>query len=145
MKGRIIPEENIEQKIFIIRGQKVMLIPHLAKFYNIPSEVLLQSVKRKFKWFPQGFIFQLAWEEVNSVRSQLASPLSSQGNRQIKSLPYAFTEQGVAMLLSILKSRRAIQTSITIMKVFIRLREEDLLESEYLKDVIHNLMDESLP
>ena len=116
----ILVEEKIAQKIFIIRGHKVMLSTDLAELYQVQTKALIQGVKRNLERFPQDFMFQLTWEEVNSSRSQLVT-LKKGGN--IKYLPYAFTEQGVAMLSSILNSRRAALVNIAIMRAFVLIRE----------------------
>jgi len=125
----------VEQKIFFIRGHKVMLSPHLAELYGVPTKVLLQSVKRNIERFPDDFMFQLTWEEADSLRSQIVT-LKPSGTRNprsqivtlesgtnIKFLPYAFTEQGIAMLSSILRSKGAIAVNIAIMRAFVKLRE----------------------
>ena len=116
----LIPQEIIERKIYLIRGQKVMLSTHLAKLYGVKTKVLIQAVKRNIKRFPKDFMFQLSWEEAQSSRSQFVTLKKGQN---IKYLPYAFTEQGVAMLSSVLNSERAIQVNIAIMRAFVKLRE----------------------
>lgn len=137
MKG-LIPGGVIEQKIFLIRGQKVMLSNHLAELYGVETRVLIQAVQRNIERFPADFMYQLTKQEViilksqivtsspkkdNSLRSQiviLKNP--SKRGRHIKYLPYAFTEQGVAMLSSVLRSKRAIQVNIAIIRAFVKLR-----------------------
>jgi len=127
MSKDIIPQEIIEQKIFMIRGHKVMLSHHLAQLYGVETRVLIQAVKRNIERFPEDFMFQLSWKEVKSLRSQFV--ILKKGNtyskrgKHIKYLPYAFTEQGVAMLSSVLRSKRAIQVNIAIMRAFVRLRQ----------------------
>jgi len=120
MKNGIVPQERIEQKIFMIRGHKVMLSIHLAKLYGVATKVLLQAVKRNRERFPEDFMFQLTWDEVENSRSQI---VTLKYGKNIKYLPYAFTEQGVAMLSSVLRSKQAIQANIAIMRAFVKLRE----------------------
>ena len=128
MTQRLIPQEVIEQKIFMIRGQKVMISSHLAKLYRVATKVLMQAVKRNFERFPEDFMFQLTWEEAESLRSQFvtlnhAKEKYSKRGRHIKYLPYAFTEQGVAMLSTVLNSERAVHVNIAIMRAFVKLRQ----------------------
>jgi hypothetical protein len=115
----LIPVEVIARKIYLIRGAKVMLSSDLAKLYGVESKVLIQAVKRNIERFPEDFIFQLTSKEFTNLRSQIVT--SSWGGRRY--LPYAFTEQGVAMLSSVLRSKQAVQVNITIMRVFVKLRE----------------------
>ena len=115
----IVPIEVIERKIYIIRGQKVMLDSDLAELYNITTKVLVQAVKRNLRRFPADFMFQLTNQEVAVLRSQFVT--SSWGGRRY--VPYAFTEQGVAMLSSVLNSDRAVDVNIQIMRTFVKLRE----------------------
>ncbi len=121
----LIPQELIEQKIFMIRGHKVMLSAHLAKLYGVKAKALTQAVRRNIERFPDDFTFQLSWEEVQSLRSQIVtlSSESAKRGKHAKYRPYAFTEQGVAMLSSVLRSRRAVQVNIAIMRAFVRLRQ----------------------
>jgi hypothetical protein len=111
--------EIIERRIYLIREQKVMLDADLAELYQVPTKVFNQAVKRNLERFPSDFMFQLTREETKILRSQIVT--SNWGGRRY--LPYAFTEQGVAMLSSVLKSKRAVQVNITIMRAFVRLRE----------------------
>ena len=113
--------EIIKQKVFIIRGHKVMLSTDLAALYQVPTKVLIQAVKRNEMRFPEDFMFQLTWQEVEALRSQNVT-LKKRGSH-VKYLPYAFTEQGVAMLSSVLKSRRAVLVNIAIMRAFVLIRE----------------------
>lgn len=116
----LIPAEIIEQKIILIRGHKVILDADLAELYGVESKILNQAVKRHIKRFPVDFMFQLTNQELINLRSQ--SVTSSQwGGRRYA--PYAFTEQGVAMLSSVLNSDRAIEVNILIMRSFVKLRE----------------------
>ena len=121
----LIPEELIERKIFLLRGQKVMLSIHLAKLYGVQVKVLIQTVKRNIERFPEDFMFQLTSEEAISSRSQFVT-LNNRGSKRgknVKYLPYAFTEQGVAMLSSVLHSKKAVQINIAIMRAFVKLRQ----------------------
>jgi hypothetical protein len=108
---------EIVSKIVLVRERKAML--DLAALYGVPTRVLLQSVRRNVARFPQDFMFRLTEQEVTNLRSQIV--ISSWGGRRIA--PYAFTEQGVAMLSSVLRSRRAIAINIAIMRAFVSLRE----------------------
>jgi len=119
-QAEIVPLDIIAKKIYLIRGHKVMLDSDLAKLYGVETRVLLQSVKRNIKRFPSDFMFQLTKEEFEILRSQIVTSSSWGGRRY---MPYVFTEQGVAMLSSVLKSERAIQVNIAIMRVFVKLRE----------------------
>ena len=118
--GELILQEAVESKIFIIRGFKVMLSTDLAKLYGTGPKVLIQAIKRNIERFPEDFMFQLTPEEARNSRSQIVTLKQGQN---IKYLPYAFTEQGVAMLSSVLNSRRAIQVNIAIMRAFVKLRQ----------------------
>lgn len=115
----LVPVEQVEQAILLIRGEKVILDADLAALYEVETRVLVQAIKRHQERFPADFMFQLSRVEFDYLRSQ--SVTSSQwGGRRYS--PYAFTEQGVAMLSSVLNSPRAIQVNIEIMRAFIRLR-----------------------
>lgn len=118
MSNALILKERIENKIYFLRGQKVMLDLDLAELYRVLTKRLNEQVKRNIKRFPKDFMFQLTSKEANILRSQFAT--SSYGGRRY--VPYAFTEQGVAMLSSVLNSERAIQVNIQIMRTFTRLR-----------------------
>jgi hypothetical protein len=115
----LIPVEIIEKKILLLRGEKVMLDADLAELYAVPTKRLNEQVRRNLRRFPSDFMFQLTAEEAGFLRSQIAT--SRRGGRRY--LPYAFTEQGVAMLSSVLNSERAIEVNILIMRAFVRLRE----------------------
>lgn len=117
--SEIIPIQIIENKIYIIRGLKVMLDSYLAYLYEVDTKVLNQAVKRNLDRFPDDFMFQLPDEEWNNLRSQIVT--SKRGGKRYN--PYVFTEQGVAMLSGILNSKRAIAVNIQIMRTFIKLRE----------------------
>ena len=118
--GDIIPQEVIEKRIFSIRGQKVMLDADLAILYEVETKVLIQAVSRNIGRFPGDFMIQLSVQEFNSLRSQFVTSKRGRGGRRY--LPYVFTEQGVAMLSSVLNSERAVQVNIAIMRAFVRLR-----------------------
>ncbi len=117
----IIPTEVIERKILLIRGHKVMLDSDLAELYEVATKVLVQAVKRNVKRFPSDFMFQLNNQEVAGLRSQIVTSKIGRGGRRYP--PYAFTEQGVAMLSTVLNSERAIEVNIHIMRAFVKLRE----------------------
>ena len=121
MNKKAVEKEIIEQKIYLIRGKKVMISTHLALLYRVSAKALIQAVKRNIERFPDDFMFQLDRLELKSLRSQIVT-LNKRGSH-IKYLPYAFTEQGVAMLSSILKSKQAIQVNIAIMRAFVNLRQ----------------------
>src|SRR6185503_4697663 len=115
----------VERKIYLIRDHKVMIDVDLAELYRVPTKALNQQVQRNRKRFPEDFMFQLNKEEAENLRSQFATSRSGHGGR--RTLPYAFTEPGVAMLSSVLSSEHAIEVNILIMRAFIRLRQ--MLES----------------
>jgi hypothetical protein len=116
----LVPPERIERSILLIRGHKVMLSTDLAELYQVEARALVQAVKRNIARFPQDFMFQLTKEEFSNLKSQIV--ISSWGGLR-RAAPYAFTEQGVAMLSSVLRSKRAIQVNIEIMRAFVRLRQ----------------------
>jgi hypothetical protein len=124
----VVPMERITQTILLLRGHKVILDSDLAELYEVPTKVLVQAVKRNSDRFPDDFMFQLTTEEFDNLRYQSdTSSLRSQivtsrwGGRRYP--PYVFTEQGVAMLSSVLHSDRAIHVNIEIMRAFVRLRQ----------------------
>jgi hypothetical protein len=122
----LIPIERIEDKILLIRGQKVMLDRDLAVLYGVKTFVLNQAVKRNIERFPDDFMFQLTKEEMENLTSQFVmskTPTGKERRGGRRTIPYAFTEQGVAMLSSILRSKQAVQVNILIMRVFVRLRQ----------------------
>jgi len=116
----LIPADRIEQAILLIRKQEVMLDADLAALYGVETKALVQAVKRNLERFPEDFMFQLSRDEFSILRSQSVTS-SDWGGRRYP--PYAFTEQGVAMLSSVLRSQRAVQVNIEIMRTFIRLRQ----------------------
>ena len=114
-----IPEEIILEKIYVIRGQKVMLDKDLAEMYGVEVRRLNEAVKRNIMRFPEDFMFQLKQNEWSNLKSQFAT--SSWGGT--RKLPYAFTEQGVAMLSSVLNSETAIQVNIQIIRLFTKMKQ----------------------
>ena len=117
--------ELIERRIYLIRGHKVMIDVDLGHLYDVPTYRLNEAVKRNRRRFPSDFMFQLSKKEAESLTSQFAISKKGRGGR--RTLPYAFTEQGVAMLSSVLNSERAIEVNIAIMRTFVKLRQ--MLES----------------
>ena len=120
MKAEIIPSERIQQKILLIRGQKVILDRDLADFYRVTTFNLNKAVARNKDRFPPDFMFQLKAKETRALAEDEEVAADHGGRR---SMPYAFTEQGVAMLSAILKSKRAIAISVQIVRSFVKLRE----------------------
>ena len=129
----LVPAERIEPRILALRAQKVMLDTDLATLYGVPTKALNQAVKRNRERFPEDFMFRRTWEEALSVRPRAGAvqdawigPRSQSvtltSGQNVKYRPYAFTEQGVAMLSSVLRSRRAILVNVEIMRAFVRLR-----------------------
>jgi len=116
----IVSEENILEKIYLIRGQKVMLDRDLAEMYGVEVRALNQAIKRNVIRFPDDFMFQLTKEENDSLRSQF---VILEKGRHTKYLPFAFTEQGVAMLSSVLNSETAIQVNIQIIRLFTKMKQ----------------------
>jgi phage regulator Rha-like protein len=117
-----VPSEIIEKKILLVRGEKVMLDADLAELYGVRTSHLNKAVKRNIDRFPHDFMFQLSQEEADSLRFQIGmSKETGRGGRRY--LPYVFTEQGVAMLSSVLNSERAVKVNIEIMRAFVRLRQ----------------------
>ena len=128
---QILPDEMIINKIYIIRDKKVMIDRDLAELYGVDTRVLNQTVKRNLKRFPDDFMFQLTDEEFRNLRSQIVT--SSWGGSRFR--PMVFTEQGVAMLSSVLNSERAISVNIQIIRVFTRMRA--MIESH--KEILNKL------
>ena len=121
-KTNLISIEKIEKAIYVIRGEKVMLDRDLAELYQVQTKALNQAVRRNRDRFPADFMFQLSEKEIVELnRSQFVT--GSQKHRDPRSRPYAFTEQGVAMLSSVLRSKRAITVNIEIMRAFVKLRQ----------------------
>lgn len=122
-----IPLEAVEESILLIRGQKVILDRTLAKLYGVSTKVLNQAVKRNLERFPSDFMFQLTMDEARALQatrfSQIVTLKRSHQGRNTTYRPYAFTEHGILMLSSVLKSNRAVGVNIEIMRAFVRLRE----------------------
>nr|WP_315247986.1 ORF6N domain-containing protein [uncultured Flavobacterium sp.] len=131
----LLSEETISNKIYFIRGQKVMLDSDLASLYDVETKRLNEQVKRNLSRFPEDFMFQLTENEYNSSRSQIATLKNGRGSN-LKYLPYAFTEHGILMLSSVLKSDKAIQTNIQIMRIFTKVRQMLLDTTEIKVDIL---------
>jgi len=139
-----LPDEAIINKIYVVRGKKVMIDRDLAELYGVETRVLNQAVRRNEKRFPEDFMFQMTKEEMQEWKSQIV--ISNSEKMGLRKPPLVFTEQGVAMLSSVLNSERAIMVNIQIMRVFTRMREllethkEILKKLEYLerKDIEHD-------
>jgi len=116
----ILNDKDISEKIHLVRGQKVMLDRDLAELYGVPAKRLNEQVKRNLERFPTDFMFRLNFKEFSNLRSQIATSKSHGGARY---LPLAFTQNGVAMLSSVLNSKRAIQVNIQIMRIFTAARQ----------------------
>ena len=134
MAGKAIPHEVIEQKIFMIRGRKVMLDRDLAVLYGVETRYLKRQVRRNLDRFPTDFMFQLSREEFKDWRCQFVTS-NSRDKMGLRYLPYAFSEPGVAMLSSVLNSKRAIQVNIQIIRTFIKLREMLLTHVELKRKI----------
>lgn len=126
----IIPIERIESRIYVIRGKKVMLDRDLAELYGVKTQVLNQAVKRNIKRFPEDFMFRLSLNEAENLISQIVISSSNWGGTRLP--PLAFTEQGIAMLSSVLSSERAIVVNIQIIRTFTKLREM-VSENDHLR------------
>lgn len=146
----MVPPERIEKRILLLRGQKVMLDRDLALLYGVQTKALNQAVKRNVDRFPEDFMFQLNeeetiawWEHAGGSRSRSQIVTLKRGSN-IKYRPYAFSEHGILMLSSVLKSRRAIQVNIAIMRTFVRLREMLASNSELARklDALEKTYDE---
>jgi hypothetical protein len=117
---QLVPVEHIERLIHLARGEKVLLDADLARLYGVETKALNRAVKRNRSRFPQDFMFQLTAEEAVILKCQIGTSISRYGGRRY--LPYAFTEQGVAMLSSVLRSERAVCVNVAIMRAFVSLR-----------------------
>jgi hypothetical protein len=117
----VVPIERIQRSILLLRGEKVMLDADLAALYGVETGALNRAVRRNLDRFPEDFMFQLTQDEAENLRCQTGISGSDYGGRRY--LPYAFTEQGVAMLSSVLRSRRAVQVNVVIMRAFVQLRQ----------------------
>lgn len=132
----LIKQENIPSLIFVLRGERVMFDFHLAMLYNVETRSLKQAVRRNADRFPEDFMFELTDKEVDFLRSQ--NVISKEGRGGLRYAPMAFTEQGVAMLASVLKSSKAVQVNIAIMRSFVLMRRM-LEENKELKKKIEQL------
>jgi hypothetical protein len=137
MKNEIIITNNIMNKIFNLRGQKVMLDRDLAELYSVTVKTLNQAVKRNIKRFPDDFMFQLNQSEWDFLRSQFVTAKNPNLGK-IRFLPYAFTEQGIAMLSGLLNSDVAIFANIQIMRVFVKIKQYSL-ENKELSERLANV------
>lgn len=117
----LIPVGSIESAIYLIRGEKVMLDSDLAALYCVETKALNRAVKRNARRFPPDFMFRLSSEEVSRLKCQIGTSKTGRGGRRY--LPYGFTEQGVAMLSSVLNSERAVLVNVEIMRTFVKLRK----------------------
>ena len=124
----IVPQQIIESKIYLLRGKKVMLDRDLATLYGVETRTLNQAVRRNINRFPEDFMFQLTTEEMENWKSQIV--ISNKEKMGLRKRPYVFTENGVAMLSSVLSSERAVEVNIQIMRTFTRLREMILTHKE---------------
>jgi len=125
----VLPAKRIERAIFVLRGERVMLDEDIAALYGVETKALVRAMKRNLGRFPRDFMFQLGPEEVEILRCQIGT--SSWGGRRYR--PYAFTEQGVAMLSSVLRSERAVKVNIEIMRAFVRLRHVMSTQADLLQ------------
>ena len=132
-QSQLVQPEQIEQAILLIRGQRVMLDRDLAALYGVETKHLNRAVQRNLDRFPADFTFQLTRDETEALRCQFVTSNVGRGGRRY--LPFVFTQEGVAMLSSVLRSPRAVQVNIAIMRVFVRLRETLALH----KDLAHKL------
>ncbi len=117
----LVPIERIERAIIVVRGEKVMLDSELAEIYGVETRILNQAVRRNINRFPADFMFQLTVAEAESLRSQIVTSNEGRGGRRY--LPYAFTEHGALMLANVLNSERAAQTSVQVVRAFVKLRQ----------------------
>lgn len=131
----ILPEEIVQSKIYFIRGKKVMLDSDLAFLYQVETKNLNKAAQRNIERFPEDFMFQLSHKESTSLRFQIGT---LKRGKHKKYLPYVFTEQGIAMLSSVLRSERAIQVNIQIMRTFTKIREM-LATNKELREKIEEL------
>lgn len=133
MSNELIPLEIIQNKIYLIRSQKVMLDSDLAELYGVETKMLNRSVKRNLERFSEEFMFQLLDEELESLRCQFGTSKETKGGRRYN--PYVFTEYGVVMLSSILNSKRAIAVNIQVVKVFVKLKKAVLINTEIMNKI----------
>ena len=125
MDGQIslVPLERIERAIIVVRGEKVMLDSELAEIYGVETRILIQAVKRNATRFPVDFMFQLTTEEAEAIRRSRSQSVILKRGENIKYLPYAFTEHGALMLANVMNSERAAQTSVQVVRAFVKLRQ----------------------
>lgn len=128
----IVPMEVVKSRIYLIRGQKVLLDSDLAELYGVETKRLNEQVRHNLSRFPADFMFQLSDQEVAGLRSQIATLKGGRGAHR-KYTPYVFTEQGIAMLSSVLNTERAVQVNIAIMRVFVQMRELALSNREFAR------------
>ena len=131
MSKKMIPDEIVMSKIYLFRGQKVMLDRDLAELYGVETKYLKRQVKRNISRFPEDFMFELNKDEFEDWRSQFVT--SKSDKKGLRYAPYAFTEQGVAMLSGVLNSERAINMNIQIMRIFTKMRQLVMSHKEILK------------
>ena len=129
----VVSSEPIEQRIFLIRGHRVLLDSDLADLYEVTTKQLNQQVRRNRGRFPKDFMFQLTAQEADRLRSQFVTSNIGRGGRRYA--PLVFTERGVAMLSSVLNSERAIRVNITIMRAFVRMRQLVAVHADLLRKV----------
>src|SRR5688500_9219114 len=134
-KNLILADETVISKIYLIRGKKVMLDRDLAELYGVLTKNLNKAVKRNLDRFPEDFMFQLSKKETDDLRFQFGTSKSEHGGARYS--PYVFTEQGVAMLSSVLNSKQAIAVNIQIIRVFTRMRELLLTHKDILAKLEH--------
>lgn len=132
----VIPVEIIENRIYLIRGHKVMLDRDLAELYRVPTKVLNQAVRRHRSRFPEDFMFELTMEEADAWMRSRSQFVTLKRGLNIKYRPLAFTEHGILMLSSVLNSERAVQANIAIMRTFVKLRQM-MLANKGLADKLH--------
>ena len=132
-KTALVPAVVVERRIYTIRGQRVMLDSDLAELYKVATGTFNQAVKRNLERFPEDFMIQLTASEATALRSQIVISNVGRGGRRY--LPYAFTEQGIAMLSSVLNSPRAVQVNIAIMRVFVQMRNVAATNQDLLRKV----------
>lgn len=133
-KTLILDPQQMERRIFVVRGQRVMLDFDLAKLYGVPVKALNQAVSRNADRFPDDFAYQLTAQEVTSLRSQFVTANPTASKRRY--LPWVFTEHGVAMLSSVLRSPRAVEVNIAIMRAFVRMRQLILTPGELVNQLV---------
>ena len=135
VKSIAIPDEVVMSKIYMVRGIKIMLDRDLAELYGVETKVLKQSVKRNISRFPKDFMFEMSKREFTDWRKEFVT--KPEDKKGLRYAPYCFTEQGVAMLSSILSSERAVQMNIQIIRIFTRMRELLITHKEILQKLKH--------